>query len=126
MKRRLVSLSILALGGCTSISGYDAESRFECVAPKGLSCVSVSQTYKVAEAGQLPGERGSTQPEGGDARGDTSRQEGPAKRVTEPYKERRAPSVQFTTPQRACRRRHSTRRARVPRFAHRSGCCGFG
>ena len=98
MKRLLLSLSIVALGACTSISGYDAESRFECTAPKGLSCVSVSQTYKVAEAGQLPGERGGTQPEGGDARGDTSRQEGPAKRVAEAYKERRAPSVQFTTP----------------------------
>ncbi len=94
MKRRLLSLSIVAIGGCTSISGYDAESRFECTAPKGLSCVSVSQTYKVAEAGQLPGERGATQPQGDDA----SRRESSAKQAAEAYKERRAPSVQFTTP----------------------------
>lgn len=98
----------LGLGGC-AISGLDAESQFDCKAPRGLSCVSVSQTYKVSKAGALPGQ-------GGDAkdtdRGDRGRgvAEGPdmpppskdagarGARAVEVYNPRRPPDVQFTTP----------------------------
>lgn len=38
-------LAVVALSGCGSMSGYDAESEFKCKAPAGVQCQSMSGVY---------------------------------------------------------------------------------
>ena len=46
-----ITLSLLALGGCSTLSGYDAKSSFACRAPDGVRCESMSGVYANAKAG---------------------------------------------------------------------------
>jgi conjugal transfer pilus assembly protein TraV len=98
----------VVFAGCTSLSGLDAESQFDCKAPKGLSCVSVSQTYAVSKAGNLPGQALGDRKDATDRRvhdappevsppGSGASESG-AKRTAEAYSNRPAANVQFTTP----------------------------
>ena len=46
-----ITLSLLILGGCSTLSGYDAKSSFACRAPDGVRCESMSGVYANAKAG---------------------------------------------------------------------------
>lgn len=49
---------IAALSGCsTNYSGLDADTKFACKAPDGVTCMSVSGIYANAKASNLPGLR---------------------------------------------------------------------
>lgn len=61
MMRALKSVSFVvicaALGGCASgLVGYDAETSHTCPRAEGLGCTPVSEVYKRAIAGSLPGQ----------------------------------------------------------------------
>lgn len=56
-----------ALGGCTSMSGLDAQTDFSCKAPRGVSCASITAIHANANAGTLPALRPA--PEKGGAEG---------------------------------------------------------
>jgi conjugal transfer pilus assembly protein TraV len=43
-----------ALGGCTSLSGFDASDKFSCSAPDGVMCSSMSGIYENAQQHNLP------------------------------------------------------------------------
>lgn len=47
-------LCAAALGGCTSLSGYDATSKFACPAPGGVLCDSMSGIYAKSQEHTLP------------------------------------------------------------------------
>lgn len=55
MNRFYVSMMALYLGGCSSLSGYDSQSKFSCKAPDGVSCSSLSGVYANAVQNNLPG-----------------------------------------------------------------------
>jgi len=55
--RLLPLLSVLALGGCMSMSGLGGDSKYACKAPEGVACDSVSGTYANAVANNLPSQR---------------------------------------------------------------------
>jgi conjugal transfer pilus assembly protein TraV len=55
--RLLPLLSVLALGGCMSMSGLGGDSKYACKAPEGVACESVSGTYANAVANNLPSQR---------------------------------------------------------------------
>lgn len=52
----LASAGLLA--GCGSISGIGGVSEFECKAPKGVPCMSMSGVYENVRAGNVPGSGG--------------------------------------------------------------------
>jgi conjugal transfer pilus assembly protein TraV len=52
----LAAASLLA--GCGSISGISGVSEFECKAPKGVPCMSISGVYENVRAGNVPGSGG--------------------------------------------------------------------
>ena len=47
---------VVALSGCSSMSGFDAKSDFSCKAPDGILCESMSGIYANAQAKNLPGQ----------------------------------------------------------------------
>lgn len=49
--------AVVALSGCSSMSGFDAKSDFACKAPDGILCESMSGIYANAQAKNLPGQR---------------------------------------------------------------------
>lgn len=49
--------AVVALSGCSSMSGFDAKSDFSCKAPDGILCESMSGIYANAQAKNLPGQR---------------------------------------------------------------------
>lgn len=53
----VVTLTVMALSACSSMSGYDAKSSFACKAPDGILCESMSGIYANARAHNLPGQR---------------------------------------------------------------------
>ncbi|ENO99021.1 hypothetical protein C667_00135 [Thauera phenylacetica B4P] len=55
--RLLPLLSVLALGGCMSMSGLGGDSKYACKAPEGVACESVSGTYANAVTNNLPSQR---------------------------------------------------------------------
>lgn len=55
MKRSCVLMMALYLGGCSTLSGYDSQSKFSCKAPDGVSCSSLSGVYANAVQNNLPG-----------------------------------------------------------------------
>ena len=48
---------VIALSGCSNMSGLDAKSDFACKAPDGIFCESMSGIYANAQAKNLPGQR---------------------------------------------------------------------
>lgn len=64
MFRLFPLLSILALGGCMSMSGLGGDSKYACKAPEGVTCDSVSGTYANAVANNLPSQRKRQSPTG--------------------------------------------------------------
>lgn len=52
----IVAASVAFLSGC-SLVGLDAEDKFACKAPDGVSCKSVSGIYSNAIENNLPGQR---------------------------------------------------------------------
>lgn len=61
MRSALVALSlVLVLSGCTSITGMSGATDFECKAPKGVPCMSMSGVYANVRAGNVPGLSGTT------------------------------------------------------------------
>lgn len=52
-----IASSLLALPGCTSMSGLSGSSTYACKAPEGVTCASVSGTYANALQGHLPSQR---------------------------------------------------------------------
>lgn len=93
--RALVIASPLLLAACANFSGLDASSSLKCSAPVGLKCTSVSETYQVAKQGGLPSRANPPS----DARGRPVSAEAPTGVEAPVYHgDRRAPSVQFTTP----------------------------
>lgn len=50
-------LGAVAVSGCSSMSGLDANSSFSCKAPDGVLCESMSGVYANAKANNLPGQR---------------------------------------------------------------------
>lgn len=59
MKSQLaLAAAVASLTGCaTNYSGLDADSKFACKAPDGVTCMSVSGIYANAKANNLPGLR---------------------------------------------------------------------
>lgn len=57
MKTALKLLILLGITGCANYSGLDAESKFSCKAPDGVTCMSVSGIYANAKSGNLPGQK---------------------------------------------------------------------
>lgn len=58
--RILVSLTVfvgMTLSGCSSITGLDASSSYNCKAPAGVRCDSVTGTYENAVRNNLPSQR---------------------------------------------------------------------
>jgi conjugal transfer pilus assembly protein TraV len=53
----VVTLAVMLLSACSSMSGYDAKSSFACKAPDGILCESMSGIYANARAHNLPGQR---------------------------------------------------------------------
>ena len=49
--------AVVALSGCSSMSGFDAKSEFACKSPDGILCESMSGIYANAQAKNLPGQR---------------------------------------------------------------------
>lgn len=56
--------AMVALSGCSSMSGFDAKSDFACKAPDGILCESMSGIYANAQAKNLPGQRVNARGEG--------------------------------------------------------------
>lgn len=55
-KNLFLMLSTAAvLAGCGGFSGLDADNKFSCAAPDGVTCMSVSGIYANAKANNLPG-----------------------------------------------------------------------
>lgn len=54
-KLLLVAVAATALSGCVSTGGLDAQDKFSCKAPPGVSCSSLSGVYANAVADNLPG-----------------------------------------------------------------------
>jgi conjugal transfer pilus assembly protein TraV len=52
----IVAASLALLSGCSMV-GLDAEDKFACKAPEGVSCKSVSGIYSNAIENNLPGQR---------------------------------------------------------------------
>jgi conjugal transfer pilus assembly protein TraV len=46
--------AMLALGGCTSLTGFGGSATYACQAPEGVTCNSVSGVYAKAVRGNLP------------------------------------------------------------------------
>ncbi len=58
MKFRAFMLTVaMPLAGCSSLSGYDAQTSFACQAPEGVLCESMSGIYANAMQRKLPGQR---------------------------------------------------------------------
>lgn len=57
IRMTLAALSVLAITGCSSLSGYDAQSSFSCKAPDGVLCSSMTGIYENAKHDNLPGQR---------------------------------------------------------------------
>ena len=55
--------AVVALSGCSSMSGFAAKSEFACKAPDGILCESMSGIYANAQAKNLPGQRGNARGE---------------------------------------------------------------
>lgn len=53
----LTSSLLVALGGCTNMSGVGGGSKYACKAPEGVACDSVSGTYANALHNNLPSQR---------------------------------------------------------------------
>lgn len=53
----LAAVAVASLAGCANYSGLDADSKFACKAPDGVTCMSVSGIYANAKASNLPGLR---------------------------------------------------------------------
>ncbi|MCB0073733.1 MAG: hypothetical protein KDE20_19830, partial [Caldilineaceae bacterium] len=53
----LAALGVVALSGCSSMSGYDAKTEFACKAPDGILCESITGIYANAQQKNLPGQR---------------------------------------------------------------------
>lgn len=51
------AISLAGLGGCTSMSGYDAKDSFSCKAPDGVLCSSMTGIYANAQQNNLPGQQ---------------------------------------------------------------------
>lgn len=52
------------LSGCAGLSGLDGSSKFQCAAPAGVPCQSVTGVHANERAGNLPAQRQSQRPEG--------------------------------------------------------------
>lgn len=52
----LATVPFLFLAGCTSMSGLDANNKFGCKAPDGVTCTSLSGVYANVVANNLPGQ----------------------------------------------------------------------
>lgn len=50
-------LAAMALVGCGSMSGLDAQDKFSCAAPDGVLCESMSGIYANAQQNNLPGQQ---------------------------------------------------------------------
>jgi conjugal transfer pilus assembly protein TraV len=59
------ALLMLALAGCTSMSGLSASSSYGCKAPEGVACDSVAGTYANALQNNLPSQRKPQSRDGG-------------------------------------------------------------
>lgn len=53
----LIPSAVLALAGCSSMSGLDGSSEYGCKAPEGVKCDSVSGNYYNALQNNLPSQR---------------------------------------------------------------------
>lgn len=53
----VVLAGMLALGGCSNLSGLGGDAKYACKAPEGVACDSVSGTYANALHNKLPGQR---------------------------------------------------------------------
>ena len=53
----LAVVAVASLAGCANYSGLDADTKFACKAPDGVTCMSVSGIYANAKASNLPGLR---------------------------------------------------------------------
>jgi conjugal transfer pilus assembly protein TraV len=76
MNLKYFSVSILItffLSGCAGFSGLDAENKFSCKAPDGVTCLSVSGIYTNAKANNLPGLRKRTEVDVNSGRIDATR-----------------------------------------------------
>ncbi len=49
--------AILALGGCTSLTGFGGSATYACQPPEGVTCNSVSGVYANAVRGNLPSQQ---------------------------------------------------------------------
>ena len=47
---------VVAIAGCTSLSGYDSKDSFSCKAPDGVLCASMTGIYANAQQNNLPGQ----------------------------------------------------------------------
>jgi len=55
LKQLYLSIALLSLAGCSTLSGLDGKSSFSCKAPDGVSCSSLSGVYANATQNNLPG-----------------------------------------------------------------------
>lgn len=69
----LAALGVVALSGCSSMSGYDAKTEFACKAPDGILCESMTGIYANAQQKNLPGQRVNRHNDGDAAPADLSR-----------------------------------------------------
>ena len=69
----LAALGVVALSGCSSMSGYDAKTEFACKAPDGILCESMTGIYANAQQKNLPGQRVNRHGDGDAAPADLSR-----------------------------------------------------
>ncbi|MBX3630299.1 MAG: type IV conjugative transfer system lipoprotein TraV [Nitrosomonas sp.] len=60
MDRFIAVLIIIALSGCTTLTGLDSTNKFACRAPDGVSCSSLSGVYANAVDNNLPGLAGTS------------------------------------------------------------------
>jgi conjugal transfer pilus assembly protein TraV len=56
-RRALALLTLSMLAGCTNMSGLGGTSDFQCKAPEGIPCQSVSGVHYNERAGNLPSQR---------------------------------------------------------------------
>lgn len=64
----IAATAVAALAGCASnLVGYSAETAHTCTRDEGVGCTPVSDVYKMAMAGKLPGQTGSTKDSNGQA-----------------------------------------------------------